>query len=150
MKNLTIIVKILYLLFILLFLLLLRFFLLFSLLIIIMEWESQLVGGVLKYTSILYFLRFLLFLLLILIYFWSCIVFLFFFWPNGTIVGVRVSLQICSGAYSNNSTSFVFRNSLKSHFLGCFDFFHRQTYRHTDQPTKVGLEAPSPELKNGL
>ena len=130
MKNLTIIVKILYLLFLLLFLLLLRFFLLFSLLIIIMEWESQLVGGVLKYTSILYFLRFLLFLLLILIYFWSCIV---FFWPNGTIVGVRVSLQICSGAYSNNSTSFVFRNSLKSHFLGCFDFFHRQTYRQTDK-----------------
>ena len=138
MKNLTIIVKILYLLFIFLFLLLLRFLLLFSLLIIIMEWESQLVGGVLKFTSILYFLRFLLFLLLILIYFWSCIVFLFFFWPNGTIVGVRVSLQICSGAYSNNSTSSVFRNSLKSHFLACFDFFHRQTYRQTDRPTDKG------------
>ena len=85
MKNLTIIVKILYLLFILLFLLLLRFFLLFSLLIIIMEWESQLVGGVLKFTSILYFLRFLLFLLLILIYFWSCIV--FFFGQTGLLLG---------------------------------------------------------------
>ena len=52
--------------------------------------------------------------------------------------------------YSRRSTTFVFRCSPNSWFLTIFDIFSRdrQTDRPTDRPTRVGIEAPSPELKN--
>ena len=138
MKNLTIIVKILYLLFILLFLLLLRFLLLFSLLIIIMEWESQLVGGVLKFTSILYFLRFLLFLLLILIYFWSCIVFLFFC-QTGLLLGSGWVYKFVLGP--TQITPLLLFSEIASNptFWDVLIFStDRHTDRQTDRPTDKG------------
>ena len=55
---------------------------------------------------------------------------------------------------SNQIVQFILFSERASNptFLHVLIFFHRQTYRHTDrqtdQPTKVGLEAPSPELKN--
>ena len=51
--------------------------------------------------------------------------------------------------YSRRSTTFVFRCSPNSWFLTIFDIFSRdrQTDRQTDRPTRVGIEAPSPELK---
>ena len=53
--------------------------------------------------------------------------------------------------YSRRFTTFVFRCSLNSWFLRIFDIFSRdrQTYRQTDRPIRVGIEAPSPELKKG-
>ena len=55
---------------------------------------------------------------------------------------------------SNQIVQFILFSERASNptFLHVLIFFHRQTYKHTDiqtdRPTKVGLEAPRPELKN--
>ena len=57
-------------------------------------------------------------------------------------------LEYIYWVYSRRSTTFVFRCSLNSWFLTIFDIFSRD--RQTDRPTRVGIEAPSPELNMSI